>query len=293
MILKEVPVLENISAADFRQGYYLPQLPVVIKSLAKSWPASNLWGWDYFKEKLGNIKVGIYNNVKSDSYTPINTADGYTTIGEYIDNLCSGNEIPYRIFLFNLFDHAPELIDDFSWPEEYMTGFIKKYPMLFTGAKGSITHMHFDIDLSDILHTQYGGRKRVLLFPFDESPKLYRKPFEVLSMVDFTNYYLDGKSKIDYNRFPAVAKAEGYEVILEPGDTLYMPCGYWHHMEYLESGFALSLRAFPFNFAQKARGMWNLFGMRTIDTAMKKTVPEWWYNWKQVRIKEAAELVLH
>lgn len=33
------------------------------------------------------------------------------------------------------------------------------------------------------------------------------------------------------------------EVILEHGDTLFMPAGYWHHMEYLDSGFAMSLRA--------------------------------------------------
>ena len=29
-----------------------------------------------------------------------------------------------------------------------MTGFVKRYPMLFVGGQGSITHMHFDIDLS-------------------------------------------------------------------------------------------------------------------------------------------------
>ena len=107
--------------------------------------------------------------------------------------------------------------------------------MLFVGGASSITHMHFDIDLSNILHTQFIGRKRVLLFPFAEQHKLYRKPFEVLSHVNFSNYY-SNDSKIDYALFPALKKARGYEVILEHGDTLYMPAGYWHHMEYLESG---------------------------------------------------------
>ena len=49
--------------------------------------------------------------------------------------------------------------------------------MLFTGGATSITHMHFDIDLSHILHTQFAGRKRVLMFPYKEQYKLYRKPF--------------------------------------------------------------------------------------------------------------------
>ena len=61
--------------------------------------------------------------------------------------------------------------------------------MLFVGGATSITHMHFDIDISHILHTQFLGRKRVLLFPNEEQYKLYRKPFEVLSLVDFSHYH--------------------------------------------------------------------------------------------------------
>jgi hypothetical protein len=65
---------------------------------------------------------------------------------------------------------------------------------------------------------------------------------------------------------------------------LYMPSGYWHHMEYLESGFAMSLRALQPSVAGKLKGAWNLFGMRTIDTVMKRTVPKWWYENKVKRI---------
>src|SRR5678816_1975885 len=112
-----------------------------------------------------------------------------------------------------------------------MTGFVKKYPMLFVGGQTSITHMHFDIDLSHILHTQFIGKKRILLFPFEQQHKLYRKPFEVLSMADFSNYYDIEKSKLNTTKFPATALAEGYDLTLDHGDTLFMPAGYWHHME--------------------------------------------------------------
>src|SRR6476660_1522936 len=118
----------------------------------------------------------------------------------------------WRIFLFNIFDHGAELVKDFSWPEHLMKGFVKKYPMLFVGGASSITHMHFDIDLSNILHTQFVGRKRVLLFPFSEQHKLYRKPFEVLSLADFSNYYDAEKSKLDTKQFPAVKFANGYDI---------------------------------------------------------------------------------
>ena len=287
MRLQSVDRVESISGEDFKNNYYQPQKPLVITELAKEWPAYTKWSWDYFKQIVGDKKVGLYNNIKSDAYTPINTADDYKTFGEYIDMIQQG-PAAWRIFLFNIFEHAPQLIEDFTWPEQLMTGFVKKFPMLFTGGQTSITHMHFDIDLSHILHTQFGGRKRILLFRHEEQHKLYRKPFEVLSLADFSNYS-SNKGTPDYDKFPALRYAEGYDLILHPGETLFMPAGYWHHMEYIDSGFAMSLRALQSSFAGKARGVWNLFGMRSIDTVLKKTAPKWWYDYKIKRIDELAK----
>ncbi len=288
MLLQPVTVVDDISPDDFKKNYYDAMRPLVIRNLAKQWPAYQKWNWDYFKTLVGDQRVALYNNIKSDAYTPINTADDYKTFGEYIDMIKQG-PAAWRIFLFNIFDHAPELINDFSWPEELMTGYVKKYPMLFTGGETSITHMHFDIDVSHILHTQFCGRKRILLFPNEEQNKLYRKPFEVLSLADFSNYYDPEKSKIDYDQFPALRKAKGYDLTLDHGETLFMPAGYWHHMEYLDSGFAMSLRALQPSLSGKLTGVWNLFGMRSIDTLLKKTAPQPWYNWKRKRIFENAE----
>jgi Cupin-like domain len=290
MQLKPVTTVETIDPEVFKKEFYDPQIPVVIKNLAKDWPAYSKWNWNYFKELVGNKRVPLYNNVKSDAYTPINKADDYKTFGEYIDMISKG-PAGWRIFLFNIFDHAPELINDFTWPEHLMKGFVKKYPMLFTGGETSITHMHFDIDLSHILHTQFAGSKRVLLFPNCEQYKLYRKPFEVLSLADFSHYHHNNGTP-DYKKFPALKMAQGYDLTLHHGDTLFMPAGYWHHMEYLESGFAMSLRAMQPSLGGKLKGAWNLFGMRSIDTVMKKTLPKPWYNWKQKKIFKNAEKVL-
>jgi len=288
MYLRPVDVVSNISSEEFKEKYFDPQVPVIIKDLVKDWSAYTKWNWDYFKEIVGDKKVGIYNNVKSDAYTPVNKADDYTTFGEYIDMIRRG-PAAWRIFLFNIFNHAPQLTQDFTWPDDLAKGFVKRVPMLFVGGQGSITHMHFDIDLSHIFHTQFMGRKRVLLFPYSEQHKLYRKPFEVLSIADFSNYYDAEKSKLDTKQFPAVKFANGYDITLSHGDTLFMPGGYWHHMEYLDSGFAMSLRALNNTVSGKLKGAWNLLGMRSIDTLMKKTAPVKWYDWKKKKIFEAAE----
>jgi hypothetical protein len=283
MHLQPVDKVENISPDDFKKNYYNTMKPLVITGMAKKWPGYNKWNWDYFIDIVGDKEVGVYNNVKSDAYTPINTADDYMKFGDYLKQVKQG-PLGLRIFLFNIFQHAPQLVKDFTWPDEYASAFVKKYPMLFVGGQGSITHMHFDIDMSHIFHTQFMGKKRVLLFPFEEQHKLYRKPWEVLSLADYTNYY----DKFDYENFPATKLAKGYEVILEHGDTLFMPAGYWHHMEYIESGFAMSLRAMQSSLGGKLNGVWNLFGMRSIDTLMKKTFPKWWYNRKRRKLYEYA-----
>lgn len=284
MQLNVVDKVENITPGDFKKQYYDTKKPLIITGLAKEWPAMDKWNWDYFINVVGDKEVGVYNNVKSDSYTPINTADGYMKFGEYLKKVKAG-PLDLRIFLFNIFQHAPQIIKDFTWPEELMNGFVKNYPMLFVGGQGSITHMHFDIDMSHILHTQFMGRKRVLLFPHEEQYKLYRKPWEVLSLANFANY----NDSFDYENFPATRLAKGYEVILEHGDTLFMPAGYWHHMEYIEAGFAMSLRAMQSDLGGKVNGVWKLFGMRSIDTLMKKTVPQWWYKRKTAQLMSHAQ----
>ncbi len=286
MQLKPVATFDSIEPEVFKKEFYEPGVPVVLKGLARQWPAFTKWNWDYFRQLVGHKKVPIYNNVKSDAYTPVNKADDYKLFSEYIDMISSG-PAAWRIFLFNIFDHAPQLIQDFTWPDHLAKGFVKKYPMLFVGGAGSITHMHLDIDLSHIFHTQFGGRKRVLMFPYNEQHKLYRKPWEVLSLADFSNYYVEGK--IDYEKFPALKLARGLDFILEPGDTLFMPSGYWHHMEYLENGFAMSLRAMQPSLGGKLKGAWNLLGMRSIDTVMKKTAPKWWYGRKEKKVFTNAE----
>ncbi|MFT4015625.1 MAG: cupin-like domain-containing protein [Agriterribacter sp.] len=287
MLLKAVDTVDLIAPEVFKKNYYEAGKPLIIKNLAKEWPAYHKWNWDYFKAIVGDKKVGIYNNTKSDAYTPINKADDYTTFGEYVDMISKG-PAGWRIFLFNIFDHAPRLTHDFEWPDELMKGFVKRFPMLFVGGASSITHMHFDIDMSHILHTQFVGKKRVLLFPYEEQHKLYRKPYEVLSLADFSHYYQQNGTP-DYSKFPALKLARGYEVILEHGDTLFMPAGYWHHMEYLDSGFAMSLRALQSSITGKLKGAWNLIGMRNIDTLMKKTAPKWWYDYKKEKLITAAK----
>ena len=71
---------------------------------------------------------------------------------------------------------------------------------------------------------------------------------------------------------------------MEHGDTLFMPAGYFHHMEYIQSGFAMSLRAMQTDLGGRLDGAWKLLGMRSIDSFMKKAAPKWWFNRKKHKL---------
>src|SRR5579872_6069329 len=109
MQLRPVDRVESISPEVFRNNYYRPLKPLIITGLAKKWPAYDKWNWDFFKAVLGNQEIGIYNNLKSDAYTPVNTADDYMKFGDYIDMIRRG-PAEWRIFLFNIFEHAPDIL---------------------------------------------------------------------------------------------------------------------------------------------------------------------------------------
>jgi hypothetical protein len=277
MHLKSPKILTVVDKKQIRH-YISQQTPVILKNFAHRWKAQNLWTPEYLQNKIKDIKVPLYNNVKSDAYTPVNTADDYMSFSDYIQNILQHPEHKWRLFLFNIYTQAPELLKDFDYPTDVISPIIKQAPMLFIGGKGSITHIHFDIDYSTVLHVQIYGRKKFLLFPFDQQHLLYRKPFEVLSWVDFSNY-AERINELE-TQFPKLKEAQGYEVILEPSDALIMPPGFWHHIEYLENSIAISMRAINTTPIGILKGLWYLIGMRNIDTFMKKHFPIYWNNYK-------------
>lgn len=279
--------VDDISPEDFRKHYYQQRKPVIISGLAKNWPAYHKWTFDYFISIIGDKSVGLYNNTRAGASTPVNGADEYMPFGDYLEMVKKG-PVELRVFLFNIFKAAPFIREDFTFPDHLMRGFLKKYPMLFVGGAGSVAHMHYDIDLSHIMHTQFIGKKRVLLLDNKQSPFIYKMPFTVESSANF----VDWQENLDQDKFPALKYAKGLTAVLEHGDTLFMPGGYWHHMQYMESGFAMSLRALDPSLVGKLNGLYHILGLRGINNMMIKVAPEWWYYYKREKATQKADKLL-
>ena len=109
MDLQPVDRVESIGAEEFKDRYYAPMKPLVITGLSKHVAGLSKNGTGIFsKPSSDEVEVGVYNNVKSDAYTPINTADDYMKFGDYIEMVRKG-PAEWRIFLFNIFEHAPQI----------------------------------------------------------------------------------------------------------------------------------------------------------------------------------------
>jgi len=270
--LQQIDRVKSISKTDFIQNYVKPQIPLVIENMVDDWPAVSKWNFDYIKENVGHKVVPLYDDRPVDYKDGFNEAHAKMKMSEYID-LLQKEPTRYRIFLYNVLKEVPELQNDFDYPDIGLR-LMKSLPMLFFGGEDSFTFMHYDIDLANILHFHFQGKKECILFPNNEKKHLYKVPYSLITH-EAINF-----SSPDFDRWPALKQAKGYKAELEHGQVLYMPEGYWHYMKYITPGFSMSMRAIARNPRNLSQAFYNIFVMRNIDNVMRKVRGQKWIDEK-------------
>lgn len=284
--LSQIDCVDTISKEDFQKNYLRARKPLIIRNMAKTWPAYGKWSLEYIKTVVGDQLVPLYDSSKADPSKPINAAAAEMKFSDYID-LISSTPTDLRIFLFDPIKQAPALLDDYVAPKNLMSGFLDSYPNMFFGGKGSVTFLHYDIDMAHIFHTHFNGRKHVILFENKWKERLYQIPYATYALEDYN------VEDPDFDKFPALKGVKGVEAFLEHGDTLFMPTGYWHWMKYLDGSFSISLRAWDKSWAVKAKSLYNLTIQRKFDDFMKNNFRDRYMSWKEhlavKRAKKALE----
>ena len=280
--LRPIDVVDDISRENFINNYLHPRKALVMRKQAHKWPAFQKWTFEYLQEVVGDKMVPLYDSSKADPSKPINAATTEMKFADYID-LIRREPTDLRIFFFDPIKHASKLLEDYQAPKDLMGGFLDSYPSMFFGGKGSVTFLHYDIDLAHIFHTHFHGRKKIILFDNKWKERLYCLPFATYALEDYDI------TDPDFNKFPALDGVEGYETTLEHGDTLFMPTGMWHWMKYLEGSFSISLRAWDKSWAVKAKSLYNLTIQRKLDDMMKRNFSTRYMSWKENLAKKRAE----
>ena len=268
----KIDVIDDINTKEFNNRYFRTQTPVVIKGLTDKTLAGKKWTINYFKDNLGDLLVDVYDNTNKKSAASAYTkADLKMKFRDYLDIISKDEHTDLRIFLFNMFKYDSQLREEFPCPEIFK-GTMDHLGFMFFGGKDTTVRIHYDIDMSNVLHTHFGGKKRVILIDPSYSELLYRLPFNTYSLVNI--------DEPDYRKYPALKYVKGYEVLLEPGDSVFIPSGYWHYMTYLEGSFSVSYRKLSPFLGHSVGGLINLALYMPFDKMLNHMFGQKWLNAK-------------
>ena len=133
-----------------------------------------------------------------------------------------------------LFEQIPELAEDIDTPPYCSLGDgAEQQTNAWFGPPNTVSPLHHDPHHN--LLAQALGYKYVRLYAPAETPRLYVHGERLLcntSQADIGN--------LDLARFPLLAAAAFQDVLLRPGDMLYIPPGHWHYVRALTASFSVS-----------------------------------------------------
>ena len=226
----------RVSREEFMERYVRGCRPVVLTDMARDWPAMQRWSFDEFKRRYGSMTVQVQAGRESDADFEVNKLkhrrdtnfaaflDRVSTSGVTNDEyLTANNELLRRPEFLGLLDEVGPL------PDICDQSMLKRAASLWIGPAGTRTPLHHDTLM--LLHTQIVGRKRWRFVSPLSGPNLYND-VDVYSPVDF--------EALDLQRFPNAAKVKVLEVVVEPGETMFLPLAWWHQVTSLDKCISLS-----------------------------------------------------
>lgn len=220
--------------------------PVVLRGLVASWPAvqaglASRQGAEQYVRRF-------YQDATVVAFLGAPDIDGRFF---YNDDLSGFNFAPIRARLDAILDEIADHANDAKPPSVYvgsttidacLPGFREENDVNL-GARdalasiwiGNQTRIAAHYDLPDNLACVVAGRRCFTLFPPDQLSNLYIGPLDftpagqAISLVDF--------KKPDLARFPKFADALQHAQVAElgPGDAIFIPSMWWHHVEAQDS----------------------------------------------------------
>ena len=229
--------LRRPSREEFEERFLRPQKPVIITGAMDQWPALTRWSNDYMSERAGARPVRISMAHQGVHFKGANQILDHSnmSLAEYIKLITSQQISDGRLYaaIIPIQKALPELWPDVAFPEYFNREECSSTNMWF-GPGSNVSPLHYD-SMHNFL-TQIRGRKRVLLFHPDEIRRLYPFAFHHRSLhISQVNMVAP-----DHARFPEFQKAAHTELILEPGEMLFIPVFWWHGVFGIEENLSIN-----------------------------------------------------
>ncbi|EAW38021.1 cupin-like domain-containing protein [Lyngbya sp. PCC 8106] len=232
----------SLSRSEFLDGFYSQNKPVVLTGIMNNWKALNLWNPKYLKQHYGTATVEVQGNRNSDPEYELNVEKHRQKVllKDYIDWIVEKGESNDCYMVANNQNLDREdlkgLMNDLEVFPEYLNPKDTSRRVFFWfGSAGTITPLHHDP--VNLMLAQVLGRKRILLIPPRQTPFLYNH-LGVFSQVDPENP--------DFKKYPLYQNIKPIELILKPGEVIFIPVGWWHHVRALDVSISVSFTNFVF-----------------------------------------------
>lgn len=229
-----VPRLESMSMVAFSKS----RAPFVLRGAIGHWPAfSGPHRWNsraYLHKLLGHrtLPVEVGTTYLNEEWT-VSLMLG----SDYLANHLERSNLDQMAYLAQarLFDQIPALKDDILIPDLALTRTDEDEVHInaWLGPADTITPCHHDP--YDNFLCQVVGSKYIRLYAPGEHDRMYPNPDPILS-----NASLLDVANPDWNLFPLHKEAKYHDCILEEGEILFIPHGWWHYVRSLETSFSVS-----------------------------------------------------
>lgn len=225
--------VRGLTADEFFTRYYATSTPVVLTDVVTRWDALSRWTPAYFKEHFGDVEVLAAFGREGDPDYDMNTPKHSRTVrlGDFVDQVVAAGESNdlYLVANNRNMDRPAlqRLYDDVAVdtavldPSRY-----KGSVALWIGPGGTVTPTHHDT--ANILFAQVYGQKRFKLIA----------PWETALFHSMRGVY----NTLDPERDETSALVK--TVTLAPGEMLFIPAGWWHHVRALSLSINIAFTNF-------------------------------------------------
>ena len=245
-----IPRVSDLDAAQFRTQYEMRRRPVVLTGLAQSWPALAHWDTSYLASVHGAACVQAFDEYLGALDVPLSAYLEYATT-------CVTDERPLYVFEPSIEKSAPALLDDFTVPPHFSEDLFSllgdearpDYRWLLVGPARTGTNFHVDPNHTAAWNTVLRGRKKWIMFPPDQLPPGVHvesdgRVVQADSPAEWmVRYYASLQEQQRGSGIGAASSSpisSSLECVCGPGDTVYIPDGWWHMVINLEPTVALT-----------------------------------------------------
>jgi lysine-specific demethylase 8 len=208
--------------------FYLLDKPVVVLGGMSDWLALTQWTPDYFARILSGMEYPLRVTDDEVKYAFMDHNKELVSVGDFIANLeTAGADGSARPFFGNIpmANEATQpwfepVYGHFRFPD-VLEDRVGDETRFWIGASGQKSSIHNDSNHG--FNAQVYGRKRFILFPPDEYRNLYTS-----RITDETWASVVDWDDPDLTQYPLFAFVDGLEVVLQPGEMLYIPAFWWH-----------------------------------------------------------------